>query len=662
MAALLFKNIAYAVIPCYSLFFSAATIAHTTQDVETLPAVTIVADAPVTTSWEKNTTTTSLSHTAIGQSGKRDIASTLQGLPGIAASPVNRGFPTRLSIRGSTNALGMVMLDGIPLMSATHSLINLASYSADAIESIDIVRGPLAYRYGSGALGGVIRLTARDSIISNGFFRLEGGSFDTLSETLGASLVGNNGRGTLTLNRDDIFTGSNVSDPALGNTEKDNARNTNILGRYSLYPTDNLELNGTFMYSKGKAELDGHTLHSAALTIVPEPNSHGEPPMVPSNWWSSVDGSHNFVQADTWLAQQTALLQLTPHWQSNLQLGFTEQASHVLQFNTPFQLTSRLLLATWANQHDYSFYGTHGRFGLRWGGDIRTESSIGDIDYNFDGMSTPAHIDQQRTTVAGFMDIDLKYQQWDASLGIRLNHYNDWGSHPNYYMGLGWQPLQQLRLRANAGVGYRVPAINQLVTPFFGNQTLRPERAVTGELGFTWQQDKTKLALTGYYSHYKDMIAFSPNQDLLLHTNLDKVDIYGLELEWRYAPWQNWQLGTDYTYTNAHDNLYHQSLIEVPEHNGRFFVGWQPQNLAIKLYAEGIYASGWQWQNTPNSRIGVGDSFRINAQASYALNRHVSLYLRGENLSNDFTPALLTYGVPGIAVYGGVKFSLQNEP
>lgn len=625
------------------------------EGITTLPDLTITGvgeDGPA--AWANTAAVTTVSNQELNQSGKRDIASVLQGQAGVATNSVNRGFPARFSIRGSSSALGMVTMDGIPMFSANHNLVALAPFSAESIGSMEVIRGPMAYRYGNTALGGAVRLASRDAKTSNAFLKVEGGSFDTASETLGGSYAGNQGQATVTLNRDDIFTGTNISSPGLGNTEKDGFYSTSAIGRYTLFPTGRLKLDGTLLYANSKAKLDNFT-----FTPCPNPGhvNKGATQAYPCNWLGSVDSKNAFNQIDTWLAQQSAALTVSPHWLSTLQLGLSQSANDTLLQAVPFQFTNRLLLALWENQHDYSF-GHHdgSKLSLRWGADIREETGDGQAVYKGLGKRLIA---QQRTTVAGFADVDLAIQQWQASAGVRFNRYNDLGTHPNYYLGLAWQALLRLKLHGSAGVGYRPPSINQMWMPVIGNPLLKPERVVSGELGGDWKlADNVKISLTGYISRYKNLIAYVPAQNPLNHVNSENVNIRGLEWELRYSPWQTLNLGIDYTYTDVRNTGPKQQLTNLPEHGARFFGTWQASQVPVSVYAEGVYTSGWQWQNSPLTTVGVADRIRLNAQVNYQIRQNLTLYVRGENLNDDQTPINPSFGTQGVGVYVGARLVL----
>jgi vitamin B12 transporter len=112
----------------------------------------------------------------------------LRGLPGITLqSPGQRGTLSSLFVRGASAGLGQLSFDGVPLYSSMNGVFNLSTVPVDALGRVEIVRGASGPRYGSRALGGVIRLESRDAGEDGGFLHLEGGSYGTLSETVGGA-------------------------------------------------------------------------------------------------------------------------------------------------------------------------------------------------------------------------------------------------------------------------------------------------------------------------------------------------------------------------------------------------------------------------------------------------------------------------------------------
>jgi outer membrane cobalamin receptor len=100
----------------------------------------------------------------IERSGARTAADALRMVPELSVRAYGGlGGLAQASIRGSTPSQVLVLLDGIPLNSVALGQTDLTTISVDAVERIEVLRGPFAAIYGSGALGGVINIvTAKE--------------------------------------------------------------------------------------------------------------------------------------------------------------------------------------------------------------------------------------------------------------------------------------------------------------------------------------------------------------------------------------------------------------------------------------------------------------------------------------------------------------------
>src|SRR5688572_5952790 len=91
---------------------------------------------------------TVLDREAIESSGARTVADVLRFVPGLdVASNGARGGFTTAQIRGGDPNFTLVLLDGVPLNDPTYQVgdvFNLEGLPADAVERVEIVRGPLS--------------------------------------------------------------------------------------------------------------------------------------------------------------------------------------------------------------------------------------------------------------------------------------------------------------------------------------------------------------------------------------------------------------------------------------------------------------------------------------------------------------------------------------
>ena len=202
-----------------------------------LPTITVEARPPaVDPPFEINSATV-LDRDTLARSEKRELNGVFRGLPGvILQTPGSRGSLSGLFVRGASAGLGQLNFDGVPLYSSLNGIFNLATVPVDALERVEIVRGASGPRYGSRALGGVIRLESRDAREDGGFLHLEGGSYNTLSETVGGALRGAKARAIVTASRDDIFEDISWADSRNGNPERDGFRTTQLSAQRSADP------------------------------------------------------------------------------------------------------------------------------------------------------------------------------------------------------------------------------------------------------------------------------------------------------------------------------------------------------------------------------------------------------------------------------------------
>ena len=59
------------------------------------------------------------------------------------------------------NGRVLVLMDGLPVMTAGNNIFNWDTISLDTVERIEVVRGPASALYGSSAMGGVINIITR---------------------------------------------------------------------------------------------------------------------------------------------------------------------------------------------------------------------------------------------------------------------------------------------------------------------------------------------------------------------------------------------------------------------------------------------------------------------------------------------------------------------
>ena len=92
----------------------------------------------------------------------RNAAEALRSLPGVAVGRSGGvGNFTQVRIRGAEGNHTLVLVDGIEANNIADGEFDFSNLSAEDIERIEVIRGPMSGLYGSNAVGGVVNIITR---------------------------------------------------------------------------------------------------------------------------------------------------------------------------------------------------------------------------------------------------------------------------------------------------------------------------------------------------------------------------------------------------------------------------------------------------------------------------------------------------------------------
>src|SRR6185437_5511475 len=100
----------------------------------------------------------------IEQRGYNTLAEALSAVPGVRVSQSGgAGGIGSVFVRGTNSDQVLVLIDGMPINDSSdpNAQFNFGVDTLGDVERIEIIRGPMAALYGSGAVGGVINLIMR---------------------------------------------------------------------------------------------------------------------------------------------------------------------------------------------------------------------------------------------------------------------------------------------------------------------------------------------------------------------------------------------------------------------------------------------------------------------------------------------------------------------
>src|SRR5690606_11194731 len=95
------------------------------------------------------------------QTGATTLDGVLEAQPGLQIERTFRG--SELWFRGLDPEYTLILVDGQRVPGRVGGAVDLGRYSLEAVERVEIVRGPSSALYGSDAIGGVVNLITRES-------------------------------------------------------------------------------------------------------------------------------------------------------------------------------------------------------------------------------------------------------------------------------------------------------------------------------------------------------------------------------------------------------------------------------------------------------------------------------------------------------------------
>ncbi len=166
---------------------------------------------------------------------------------------------------------------------------------------------------------------------------------------------------------------------------------------------------------------------------------------------------------------------------------------------------------------------------------------------------------------------------WQLTAGVRFDDYSDFGSTFNPRVALLWEVNQQLSAKVLYGQAFRAPSFleqkQQNSALFNGNPNLKPEMIETIELAFDYRPiSNLRFASNFYYYDIKDLIAQKTSVATVVNTQGQTA--YGAEFEWGWKLNEQWDLKGNYAWQYATDKQTRRRIANVPEHQVYVAATW----------------------------------------------------------------------------------------
>jgi vitamin B12 transporter len=457
----------------------------------TLDSLVVTAARAPQASSELVADVTVISADEIARAGAQSLAELLQRVPGVEI--VMNGGPastTGAFLRGANSDHTLVLIDGQRMGSSTTGTAALEAIPLEAIDHIEILRGPASNLYGADAVGGVIQVFTRNGGDAFAAHASAGtGTYRTSAVSGGVSGTAGSWRYALDAGDQQSAGFNAISNPANPsfNDDRDGYHGDHAAGSVSYAFAPEQEVSARFLKSRVNAQFDAEPgFDDRTITIVE----------------SYALASRNRINA--W-------------WTSRLEAGETVDSSDSITGFGPGLFKTRQRLYLW--QHDFDL--ARGALGVAL--ERREERVSGDAAFTVTSRDTNGLVGVYRLA-EGPHSFQLNLRRDDSSqFGDRTTGAIAYA----YGFAPGW------RASASYGTAFKAPTFNDLYYPRFSNPDLRPETARSAEVALRYAGNDVAAGLVAYRNRVRDLIVFECDADNCAPQNVAAATLQGVTLDVR---------------------------------------------------------------------------------------------------------------------------------
>jgi vitamin B12 transporter len=484
-----------------------------------------------------------------------------------------------------------VLIDGVRVGSATLGAAALNSYPIEAIERIEVLKGPFSGVYGADAAAGVIQL----------FTKKGGDGVGSVQASVGSDSL------------EEFDVSFNAGD----------ARNSLHISAHS-ETTDGIDR--TSILSGGNDDIDSFEETAFALGGK---LSFGEFTSASINLLatdSTVDFDNTFgtdpglqTESETFSSALSLNTQLSDSIDWNITLGSNkDQAETNGAF--PSDLTTNRDTA-----------GTELVFTL--GGESVLTAGVDYYEEDIKSPTTTFPI-TNRDNKGAFAQFTTRAGAVGFAASLRYDDNSAYGTETNGSVAMSYQLSDNVDATVSYGTAFSAPSFNFLYFPFFGNPDLLPEESESFELRLNGRTGDLSWYVAAYKSDFKNLFSFNPNT--FLAANVGEAEIEGIEASLSTA-WAGWDLTVAADLLSATNK---QTGIELDDRAEQTIALLASKNFG-KLDLEFKAKSESGRYDRSGTELASYTLFDINA--SYRINDRLSLLAKVDNLfDKDHTVNLIS--------------------
>ncbi|HSV54888.1 MAG TPA: TonB-dependent receptor [Burkholderiaceae bacterium] len=397
-----------------------------------------------------------------------------------------RGKSGNIFIRGTESRHTILLIDGVRYGSATAGTPIWSNLPLEAIERIEVLKGPGSSLYGSDGVGGVVQIftrKGREGFHPNAFVSVGGDGF----RQAGAGLSGGEGAISYALDVQALReTGFSTTNPSVQfgnhNPDRDPFKQQSLSAALGWRIAPDWKLDLGALYSDGV------------------------------NHYDDGPGRDTQDNVRSHVLRAGVSGKFTPGWKTQLQVSQSADTSNTT--------VGAFLPSDFKTSQDQVF----------WQNDVDTPVGVAlfgleRLEQKVEGST--AYTVNQRTISSAFIGLNGNAGRHSWQLNARRDRNSQFGSSSTGFAGYGFKLTDAWRAHVSHGTSFVAPSFNQLYFPGFGTATLQPERGRNTDVGVSWTNAGHTVKLVHFDNKIRGFIPSGP-----LPANVPRARIEGWTLSY----------------------------------------------------------------------------------------------------------------------------------
>ena len=603
----------------------------------------------------------------------------LQDIPGVnvSGSNVNK---SDISIRGLPADYTLIMVDGRRQNTRESRPNGNGGFEGafippvNAIERIEVVRGPMSSLYGSDAMGGVV------NIITKNVTKEWTGSASVGFTTHDKSTFGNGHHGNFFVSGPlvqnklglQVYGGADYrpEDNIIGGSNRN--KNRNINAKLSFTPTDKQ----TFILEGGRHLLEKQETPGKSLALTTTrgasvaQNQPGATHAIRNHWSLTHQADWDVMTSELSLYQEKAKREVSTN-------GVVDSRKPEIT-NTVFDAKFMLPVAN----HFFVFGGQHQNAKLEDDSVTKVNRMTRTVNGKTQTRSVPVYKNTKNNVhqYAFFLEDEINFtDKFLLTLGTRLDHHQKFGTHWNPRAYAVYHIDDNFSVKGGIAKAFRAPSIRELSESYvtateagagviYGNPNLKPETSVNEEVSVVYNHDSgANATVTLFNTEFKNKLTshYTGNPDpltgakLYKYSNVGRANIKGVEVSSHIPFDEHWNVDLSYTYQHSKRksdedisasgvSLRGLPLDNTPKHSASGKLNWIV-NDRLSAYTRVAYKGKQIWANprngdNRNAYRTRGGYTTVDLGTTYKVNPNVSLNFAVLNIGNEIGERVDTNG------------------